>query len=40
MLQAQATMRASANRRLALVPTLTGLGYLALTAIVLTVESD
>lgn len=35
MLQAQATTRASANRRLALVPTLTGLGYLALTAIVL-----
>jgi hypothetical protein len=33
MLQAQATTRASANRRLALVPTLTGLGYLALTAI-------
>ena len=29
MLQAQATTRASANRRLALVPTLTGFGYLA-----------
>ena len=35
MLQAQATTRARANRRLALVPTVTGIGYLALTAIVL-----
>lgn len=35
MLEAHATPRASANRRLALVPTLTGIGYLALTAIVL-----
>jgi uncharacterized delta-60 repeat protein len=35
MLQAQTTTRPSANRRLALVPTLTGIGYLALTAIVL-----
>jgi hypothetical protein len=35
MPEAQTTTRASANRRLALVPTLTGIGYLALTAIVL-----